>query len=79
MINKFEIESDKTNIKDLLRAGKFDIKLNGENFSIYPDYMQMLTKATPLSAEYNDLHISNSKKLVLQHFKDIMAKNNGDV
>ena len=53
------------------------MNVNGEKYSVYPDYMQLLKK-NPLDSHtdiYAPVNVSNSKKLVLSQFFDVLQKN----
>lgn len=45
-IDRFEVidheDSNNVLVKDLLRAGKFDVQVNNQKYSVYPDYTQLL-------------------------------------
>jgi glycosylphosphatidylinositol transamidase (GPIT) subunit GPI8 len=56
------------------------MNVNGEKYSVYPDYMQLLKK-NPLDSHtdiYAPVNVSNSKKLVLSQFFDVLQKNQNE-
>jgi hypothetical protein len=56
------------------------MRLNGERFAVFPDYMQLL-RENPLertSHLFDHTKVSNTKKLVLAQFYDVLARNGAE-
>jgi len=82
-IKSFEVESsheNTTTVRDLLRSGKFNIKINNNPYSVYPDYTQLITHncVDDKTDIFKGQNISMTKKHVLSHFIDIVKKINGN-
>ena len=58
-IKAFEIEAEQTSVKDLLRNGKFNVKINNERYSVYPDYTQLM----PQNSTHDKMEVFKGKNI----------------
>ena len=79
-IVKPDVEEDKT-LSELMKEGQFDIKVNNEKYTVYPDYTHM-TKGQHEHSEHHADHqaVPAIKDMIIDQLKASMKQeNNGSL